>query len=174
MDILTSLSQPVMTLRSRARQERAVRESNNQAIKDMPYVYGLMAVAASSGLSPESSMRCVSEYVPPSISESMNKAMLEIDAGRSFRSSLLCFEDYPHLRPLAHILNESMESGTSSLATLDSLGRDAMNKVRRKTDIALKRLPITMLFPLVTCILPSFILLSVVPTLINGFMSFHW
>ncbi len=170
MDVIASF----YSLRQRAKLEREQKRNNKLVIKDMPYVYGLMAVCASSGLSPEASIRCVSAYAPSAIKDPMVQALRKIDAGQSFREALVSWEEHAHIRSLAHILVESMESGTSSLVALDSLGRDAMNRVRRQADTALKKLPVTMLFPLVVCILPAFILLSIVPTLINGFMSAQW
>lgn len=170
MDYIKKLSD----LRTRARIECEEKLENKLVIKDMPYVYGLMAIASSSGLSGEASLRCVAQYVPESVLKPIQKAVKEIDGGKSFNESLITWNNYPHLRSLSHILVESMESGTDSLPTLDALTRDATNKVRRNTETAIKRLPVTMLFPLVLCILPAFMLLSVVPTLISGFMSFGW
>lgn len=161
-------------LRTRSKRERDNRLANKLIVKDMPNVYGLMAIASSSGLSGQAALRCVAQYVPISVAKPIEKAVKEIDAGKSFSESLIQWNDYPHLRSLSHILVESMESGTDSLPTLDALTRDATNKVRRNTEAAIKRLPVTMLFPLVLCILPAFLLLSVVPTLISGFMSFDW
>lgn len=170
MDFLNRLTE----LHTRSKLEREKKLADKLVVKDMPYVYGLMAIASSSGLSGESSLRCVAQYVPKSVAKPIEKAVKEIDGGKSFSESLIQWNEYPHLRSLSHILVESMESGTDSLPTLDALTRDATNKVRRNTETAIKRLPVTMLFPLVLCILPAFMLLSVVPTLISGFMSFGW
>lgn len=161
-------------LRQRSFDERAAKRTDKFVVKDMPYVYGLMCIAMSSGLSPHAALGAIVDYVPHTCREHMTSVLSQIEKGRTFRDALTTWDSYPHLRPLAHILIESMESGTSSLSSLDALGRDAMNRVRRETETAVKKLPVTMLFPLVTCILPAFILLSVTPTLVNGFMSFHW
>lgn len=162
---------PLISLRRRAQQERCTKLAKKIMIKDMPYVYSLIAVASSSGLSAEASLRCISKYVPPSVFDSVANAVDRIDSGQSFREALSTWEQHPHMRSLAHILTESMESGTSALPALDAMTRDALAKVRRSSDIAMKKLPVTMLFPLVVCILPAFMLLSVIPTLISGFMS---
>src|SRR5690606_2100041 len=113
-------------------------------------------------------------FVPGSLRDPVENAMRYMKSGSPFRDALAHWDTNSHLRPLAHILTESMESGISSLPALDALGRDALARLRRETDTALKRLPVTMLFPLVTCILPAFIFLSVLPTLISGFTSLQW
>jgi pilus assembly protein TadC len=40
---------------------------------------------------------------------------------------------------------------------------DLRTRARRRAEVRARKVPIRMLFPLVTCILPAFILLSVVP-----------
>ena len=170
MDIINSLR----ALRARAQGERCEKNIRKLYVKEMPYVFGLMAVGASSGLTPEQLLRYISEYVPECVRESMNNVIHDLDAGRSLSGALTRWNDNEHLRVLAHVITESLESGTSSLAALDALSRDASTRVRRQADTALKKLPVTMLFPLVVCILPAFVLLSIVPTLIERFTSMKW
>lgn len=170
MDFLRS----VKALRSNSVKEREAKLQKKLQIKEMPYVYGLMAVASSSGLSAESSIRCIGGYLPMGVIEHFQKLIREIDRGKSFREAISKWNDIEHLRPLSHILIESMESGTSALPAMDAMARDANSKIRRHAESAIKRLPVTMLFPLVFCILPAFILLSIIPTLISGFTSFSW
>ncbi|HQZ15008.1 MAG TPA: type II secretion system F family protein [Acidimicrobiia bacterium] len=170
MELLSSF----LELRDKAKleKEKVKAEKSNQ--KEMPHVYGLMAVASSSGLSGELAIRAIVPFAPDSVADPMRRSLLHIDSGKSFRSAIEEWYLVENLRPMAHILIESMESGTSSIPAFDALGRDALNKVRRNSDTAMKKLPIKMLFPLVICILPAFILLSVVPTLISGFTQIQW
>lgn len=170
MEIINQL----VALRQNSKNQKATKLQEDLLIKEMPYVYGLIAVACSSGLSPETSIRSVSKYMPTSVSGAFRLSISQIDSGKTFKDALSLWNENQNLRPLSHVLIESMESGVSAIPALDSLGRDSINKIRRKSDAALKKLPVTMLFPLVTCILPAFILLSIVPTLISGFMSVDW
>lgn len=164
----------IISLREKSREERRNNLKQKLIVKDLPYVYGLMAMAISSGLIGVSVLQQVSEYVPESVKNEIQKSVAQIDAGMSFAEALTSWSENVHLRPLAHLLVESQESGVSALATLDLMSRDAANKVRRNTETSLKQLPVTMLFPLVLCILPAFILLSVLPTLISGLSVIDW
>lgn len=170
MGILRNLA----TLHENAKVERQLKLRDKTMLKDMPYFYGLLGIALSSGLSNETSIRCVSRFAPETLSDDMQKVVNRIDSGKTFRQALLPWEENENLRPVAHVLVESMESGTSSLVAIDSLTRDSISKVRRNAETSMKKLPIMMLFPLVLCILPAFVLLSILPTLISGFMSFNW
>jgi|GEM_PF-2990855 len=154
--------------------EREKNMNEKDLLKQMPHVYGLMAVASSSGLSGESALKAMVPFAPSSVSNALSRSLLHIDSGKSFRAAIEEWHSHSGLRTMAHILIESMESGTSSVPAFDALGRDALNKVRRNSETAIKKLPVKMLFPLVVCILPSFILLSVVPTLISGFREIQW
>ena len=158
--------------KAKSEQERKLAEK--MISKDMPHVYGLMAVASSSGLTGELAIRAIVPFAPKSISGPIQKSLSHIDAGKSFRHSIEEWNELPHLRPMAHILIESLESGTSSIPAFDALGRDSLNKIRRNCDIAMKKLPVVMLFPLVICILPAFVLLSIVPALVSGFSEIRW
>ena len=73
--------------------------------------------------------------------------------------------------PIKNVIFEISKYFPDVLPALDSLHRDSKNKIRRESDSAIKKLPVTMLFPLVVCILPAFLLLSVIPILINGFFN---
>jgi len=53
-------------------------------------------------------------------------------------------------------------------SVLDQLSFHAHQERRRLCEIEAKELPVRMLFPLVCCILPSFVLLAMVPLLVNS------
>jgi Type II secretion system (T2SS), protein F len=77
-------------------------------------------------------------------------------------------------RPLCSALLASERYGLSLSATLETLALDARLARQRDTEIAARRLPVLLLFPLVTCILPAFALLSIVPLLGGGITALRW
>jgi pilus assembly protein TadC len=162
------------SIRTNAHNEKQQKDNMRLRVKEAPMLFGLVAIATSAGLTPENALRAIAPYVPSSFRDDFVHMSKEMENGKRFADALKHWDSNNTLRPLAHILTESQESGTSSLAAIDALSRDGIGRIRRESDKALKKLPITMLFPLVLCILPAFIVLSIVPTLISGFTSIHW
>ena len=66
-------------------------------------------------------------------------------------------------RPLVAALVASVRHGAPVGPALEAAAVDLRTRARRRAEIRARKVPVRMLFPLVTCILPAFILLSVVP-----------
>lgn len=171
MDVIDSKLNNFRNVRARAKAEKIKKMNDKILIRDLPMVYGLFAIGVSSGVPIPNVIKEISKYTPLSCRDEIDNVVKEMDAGRSIQNALIKLEDHPRFRILAHVISESSDCGTDVLPTLDSLHRDSMNKIRREADSAIKKLPVTMLFPLVVCILPAFMLLSVVPTLVDGIFS---
>lgn len=77
-------------------------------------------------------------------------------------------------RPLCSALRSSADAGTPIGETLDVLAREARRTRKAQADVAAKRLPVLLLFPLITCILPAFALLAIVPLLGGALSALHW
>jgi pilus assembly protein TadC len=77
-------------------------------------------------------------------------------------------------RPLCSALRSSADLGTPITETLDVLAREARRSRKAQADVAAKRLPVLLLFPLITCILPAFALLAIVPLLGGALSALRW
>ena len=71
----------------------------------------------------------------------------------------------PAARPLFAALAHADRYGVPLGPTLDRLGADARDAFRRDAQERARRLPVALLVPLVFCILPAFLLLTIVPLL---------
>lgn len=171
MELIATVAKDFATIRQRAKDEKQKKVEAKILIRDLPMVYGLFSIGVSSGVPIQAVIREISNYSPQSCQEDIRSVVKELDAGRSIQNSMVQLEDHPQFKTLAHVIAESSDCGTDILPTLDSLHKDSMSKIRREAETAIKKLPITMLFPLVACILPAFMLLSVAPTLIDGFLN---
>ena len=74
----------------------------------------------------------------------------------------------PPVEPLVTALATGDRLGSPLLATLIELGDQARIDRRRRAEEAARRLPVTLLFPLVCCTLPAFALLTVVPLIVGS------
>ena len=72
---------------------------------------------------------------------------------------------------IANTLSAAERDGLPITAVLDRLVSEAHAERRRQAQIEAAKLPIKLAFPLVTCVLPSFVLLTIVPILIGALSS---
>ncbi|MFP3901955.1 MAG: hypothetical protein ACLFXM_13965, partial [Acidimicrobiia bacterium] len=77
----------------------------------------------------------------------------------------------PALRPLVDALAQHDRYGGALRPALERVGIEARLRRRRAADEAARRLPVTLLFPLVLTTLPAFALLTVVPLLAGSLGS---
>jgi pilus assembly protein TadC len=75
------------------------------------------------------------------------------------------------VRPLVAALAASERYGAPLADGLVCLADDARRLRRRRAEEAARRLPVTLLFPLVTCTLPAFGLLTVGPLIASAARS---
>ncbi len=71
-------------------------------------------------------------------------------------------------RRLARVLLSAEVDGIAVAAALGALARDQRAEQRAIVEARVRRLPVLLLFPLVTCVLPAFALLSVAPIVLAG------
>jgi tight adherence protein C len=74
-------------------------------------------------------------------------------------------------RPLQAALVSSERYGVPLGPTLDQLALDARRERRRRAEVAARKLPVRLSFPLVGCILPAFGLLTLAPLLAGAVSS---
>jgi hypothetical protein len=77
----------------------------------------------------------------------------------------------PASRPLVDALADHDRYGTPLGPVLDRVALDCRLRRRRTAEEAARRLPVTLLFPLVLTTLPAFALLTIVPLLVGSFSS---
>jgi tight adherence protein C len=74
--------------------------------------------------------------------------------------------DLPELRRLSIRLERSERLGSPVANQLRRLARDVRDERRLRDEERARRAPVAMLFPLVLCILPAFVLAAVVPAML--------
>ena len=75
------------------------------------------------------------------------------------------------MRPLARALATAVEEGVPLEPALRRVAAEARDRRRRAAEEAARRVPVRLLFPLVACTLPAFVVLTVVPLLVVGLDS---
>lgn len=148
---------------ARARRLRHAREVDDTAVD----LIDLFGIALASGQPVPSAILTVAGRAPDPIREPLLRASHRLRHGLSVEAVLDELESLgPSHRPLLEILRTTHLHGTPALPALDRIAETARDHRRRSTEARVRRLPVTMLFPLVVCILPAFGILTVVPLLV--------
>lgn len=158
-------------LRKQSKREKQLSDSR---FREMPYVYSLFLMALSSGLSIYETVNIVSNHSPIVFKTYIEKVIYRIENGKSFSDAITDLQSIAEYRLISNVLLDSFESGTTSTSSIEHLFHQCINRMRRDANTEVKKLTIKMLFPLVLCILPAFVVLSIVPAIINGFSGIDW
>lgn len=145
----------------------AERHRGDRVARAVPELIDLFQVAAAAG---HPAARCVDLVIaraPEGCRPALAGAARRSAAGASLAASLEPVG--PALGPLGPALVEVVlgahRTGGSLAAGCSQLAATARDQRRREAEARARRLPVTMLFPLVCCVLPAFGLLAVVPLL---------
>lgn len=156
---------------SMAMRDRSVRYRESEAIRRaIPEVVGLLSVAASAGLNPHRSIQVVSELVNGPIAPLMARAGALARAGYTAAESLANIAEASGLdefRSMSRAFGASERQGVPLAPALRRLGRDLAEQRRRRAEAAARKAPVRVLFPLVVCVLPAFVLLAVIPVFVD-------
>ncbi|CAN5451381.1 hypothetical protein BH10ACT1_BH10ACT1_32370 [soil metagenome] len=139
----------------------------------IPELIDLFAIAAAAGHPVRTCLDLVADRAPAPVRPSLEGACVRVRRGVPLAAAL--GEVGERLGPAGAPLVEALVSGLATgaplgpaLARASEAARDAR---RRRAEEAARRLPVTLLFPLVCCVLPAFGLLAVVPLLAASLAS---
>ena len=148
--------------RPRARRKAAVELRNA-----LPEVLDLFALAASAGLSVRQALEEVAPRCSGLIGEALGSVRRRIGVGVDVAEA---FEELPEaygeeLRELVRPLVNSLRYGTSLADGLSNSAEQARLNKRRQAEQTFRMVPLKLLAPLSICVLPAFVLLTIVPSL---------
>lgn len=153
---------------ARVRAGRRARARRAQLIDTaMPDLIDLFVIAASAGHPVTTCLRMVTPRAPRAAAEGMHEAVSALDRGVALHEALqrLGQELGTLGPPLSAVLTASAATGAPLGPSLKDVAAVARDRRRREAENQARRLPVTLLFPLICCVLPAFILLAVVPLL---------
>ena len=159
---------PHLTLQRRGRE----REELVRAM--LPDALDLLAACALAGMGIDQALRIVTLESSGPLGEALGEMVRGLDAGmpRSIAYELLA-EAAPEMRSLVRALRRAERYGTPVAPVLVAQAREARARRRAEADEAARAAPVKMLFPLVLCFLPAFVLLTVAPIVLSALRSFR-
>ena len=153
----------------RVRRRRHDRASFERAVtRALPETVDLILLGVGAGLSARGALARCEEWLPVPFRGVFAEARRRSSAGEPFAEALAAAAGplgEPAL-PLVSVLVAAEHSAGALVSTLTRVGDEARRRRRVEAQERARRLPVTMLVPLVTCVLPAFGLLAVAPLLI--------
>lgn len=138
--------------------------------KNIPELIDTLQVLVRAGHSPAAAMSQLHNWSPTELKQHLVRVHDELATGHRFAETMKLLRDAlgPCAYPICDILVSADRDGLPINSVLDQLSFRAHQERYRLRQIEAKELPVRLLFPLVCCILPSFVLLAMVPLLINS------
>jgi Flp pilus assembly protein TadB len=152
---------------------RAARRRLHGDLDDqVPDVVDLLALTTAAGLPVSAALRAIGDRPGGPLGASLSEAASRVTLGGTTAEALdVLARAGPPVRPLVDALAQHDRYGTPLLPALDRVAIEARARRRRRAEEAARRLPVTLLFPLVLTTLPAFVLLTVVPLLAGSLGS---
>ena len=152
-------------LRRRAAGRR--RRETVAVLAELPEAVDLFALAASAGLSVRLATEAVAPRLAGPIGRALDRAVHQMRLGVEAAEALEAATREPAgdaLALLVRPLTDSLRYGSALGPALERAATVARAERRRQAEAAARRVPLRLLFPLTVCVLPAFVLLTIVPT----------
>ncbi len=153
----------VVVPRSRARAAQRRRLRRLEAA--LPDTVDLLVLAVGAGCNVPLALAAAGRRGTGELAAELKRVSADVGRGRRLADAL---DDLPAragepTRALAGVLAGCERYGTPVLPALNRLADEVRLQRQRRAEAAARRVPVTLLFPLVLCILPAFALLTVAP-----------
>jgi tight adherence protein C len=157
------------------RAARAERRRLAALAADLPDVVDLLVLGVGAGLTVPLALEAVGRRASGPLAAEIRQVVRDFRLGRRLADAL---DDVPArageaIRPLVSALAAAERYGAPLGAGLDRLASEVRRDRRRQAEEAARRVPVKLVFPLVTCTLPAFALLTVAPLIASALRSLH-
>jgi tight adherence protein C len=134
-------------------------------VDDLPEVVDLLGLAMRAGHGVPGAIVAVAPYASGPTGRMLRVSAARTAAGEPLADVLARWTSQlgDDARPLVAALDASHREGGPAGDVLDRIATDLRHARRQRAAERVQRLPVELLFPLVCCVLPAFVLLSVLP-----------
>ncbi|MEM9466208.1 MAG: type II secretion system F family protein [Actinomycetota bacterium] len=165
------LAAPILLGSEAVRRERRAATRRQRALTDaLPEMIDQLALAVGAGLTLPVALRQVHRWLPDPIGGLVADTLARLDAGSALTDALAHLgRGLPESarRPLTVVIAATRD-GAPLGPSLTRAADEARRARRRDAEIRARRLPVLMLLPLVLCVLPAFVLLTLVPLIVGS------
>jgi Flp pilus assembly protein TadB len=149
--------------RSRQWESGSVRRRRARLEAELPHVVDLMTAALGAGAAPTTALSLIAEVVDEAMAEELHPWMTRLALGTDPVTVWGSMAGHPQLGRLGATLHRSAESGAPVAAALLRLSEDLRARRRSVVEERVRQVEVRAAVPLGVCLLPSFVLVGVVP-----------
>lgn len=158
--------------RASHRARRREEEAWAAAVPDATHLFGL---ALAGGMTVPGALALVAPRAPPPLGPALVRAEVRFRHGEPLDEALARVgEAGPSARPLLAVLVAAHCDGAPTAGPLARLAEEHRSARRRRAEARARQVPVRMLFPLVGCTLPAFVLVTVVPAVAASLADLQW
>ena len=158
--------------RSSSWESAASRRRRAQLEDDLPFVVDLMVAALAAGADPAAALGDVSGAMGGATTEDLAPWLARLRLGADPVSVWSELAGHPVLGRLGLTLQRSMDSGAPVVSALTRLADDLRSRRRAEVEARVRQVEVKAAVPLGVCLLPSFVLVGVVPLVAGSVMGF--
>jgi Flp pilus assembly protein TadB len=146
---------------------RAVRRRREEVRRDLPHVVTLLAAALRSGQAPVEAVELVCRALPGAASERLAAVAARLRLGGDAGVTWDRLADDPDLGPLGRALARAHRTGAPVVAAVEGLADELGARARAEVEDRARAVGVRAAVPLGVCLLPSFLLLGIVPLAVS-------
>ena len=151
-----------------ARRERAA------VVRDLPHLVGLLASVLRTGAAPEEAVRTVVAALPGPAADRLGVVPERLAVGLDPVRVWSDLAADPGLAPLGRALARSAATGAPVAAVVSRLADDLRDDSRSRVEEQARAVGVRAAVPLGLCLLPSFLLLGIVPLVAGLLTGLSW
>lgn len=141
----------------------SVRRRREAARRDLPHLVGLLADALRAGRSTTETVALVTSALPGPASDRLAAVVPRLRLGVEPKTVWAGLAGDPALAPLGRVLARAETTGAPVVTAVGRLADDLAEDVRGDTEDRARAVGVKAALPLGLCLLPSFVLLGIVP-----------
>ena len=147
---------------------RRTRRRRRQLLMDIPQALELLASCLGAGLPLTSATAAVVSVYTGPVREDLSTVLRLIDLGVSEADAWRTLRGHPELGSAAVDLARSVQWGTMLMDTLNHHARAARQRRQAALQVAARSVGVRSILPLMTCFLPAFLLIGIVPSVVSA------
>ena len=148
---------------------RQRRDRDDAITRSLPELIDLLSLGVTAGLTLRQAAEAVVSWLPHPCDEAIGRSLERSSRGEPWADALCgaTRELGPSTQYVFSVLIAAERDGAPVAPALHRASDEARRRRRTRAEERVRRVPVLMLFPLVSCILPAFALLTVVPLLVG-------